>query len=340
MRCGIYVRVSTDDQRDNGYSIDSQLRMIKEYCEKNRYDIVDVYNDAGHSGKDLMRPEMQRLLKDIKSHKIEVIVAIKVDRLTRNNYDGFWLLNYCEEHDVKIELILEPYDVSTANGEMIFGMNLVFGQRERKEIGTSSYTMSPKQWIQRTNAIGLISKGGKYSIGTYAHPDLAFEFASWLNVEFKLYLIKEFERLKQNESYQNKVEWSVRRELAKTNYRIHTDSIKENIIPTLTENQKQYVYANEADILNVALFGMTAKEWKNRNPSLDGNMRDYANILQLVILVNLENLNAEMINQGIPQSKRLERLNEIAKKQFDILQHTSGIKKIEQLDNNASKLLS
>lgn len=201
------------------------------------------------------------------------------------------------------------------------------------EIGTSSYTMSPKQWIQRTNAIGLISKGGKYSIGTYAHPDLAFEFASWLNVEFKLYLIKEFERLKQNESYQNKVEWSVRRELAKTNYRIHTDSIKENIIPTLTENQKQYVYANEADILNVALFGMTAKEWKDKNPNLDGNMRDYANILQLVILVNLENLNAEMINQGIPQNKRLERLNEIAKKQFDILQHTSGIKKIESLDN-------
>lgn len=135
MRCGVYVRVSTDDQRDNGYSIDSQLRMIKEYCEKNDYSIVDVYNDAGHSGKDLMRPEMQRLLADIKSKKIDKLIAIKVDRLTRNNYDGFWLLNYCEEHDVKIELILEPYDVSTANGEMIFGMNLVFGQRERKEIG-------------------------------------------------------------------------------------------------------------------------------------------------------------------------------------------------------------
>ena len=135
MRCGIYVRVSTDDQRNNGYSIDSQLRMIKEYCEKNDYSIVDVYNDAGHSGKDLMRPEMQRLLADIKAKKIDKLIAIKVDRLTRNNYDGFWLLNYCEEHDVKIELILEPYDVSTANGEMIFGMNLVFGQRERKEIG-------------------------------------------------------------------------------------------------------------------------------------------------------------------------------------------------------------
>ena len=114
-RAAIYVRVSTDDQRDNGYSIDSQLRMIKEYCEKNSYDIIDVYNDAGHSSKDLMRPEMQRLLKDIKSGKIEKLVAIKVDRLTRNNYDGFWLLNYCEEHDVKIELILEPYDVSTAD---------------------------------------------------------------------------------------------------------------------------------------------------------------------------------------------------------------------------------
>ena len=149
MRCGVYVRVSTDDQRDNGYSIDSQLRMIKEYCEKNEYDIVDVYNDAGHSGKDLMRPEMQRLLKDIKSKKIDKLVAIKVDRLTRNNYDGFWLLNYCEEHDVKIELILEPYDVSTANGEMIFGMNLVFGQRERKEIGARTKRAMEKMALER-----------------------------------------------------------------------------------------------------------------------------------------------------------------------------------------------
>ena len=151
MRCGVYVRVSTDDQRDNGYSIDSQLRIIKEYCEKNEYDIVDVYNDAGHSGKDLMRPEMQRLLKDIKSKKIDKLIAIKVDRLTRNNYDGFWLLNYCEEHDVKIELILEPYDVSTANGEMIFGMNLVFGQRERKEIGARTKRAMEEMALERIN---------------------------------------------------------------------------------------------------------------------------------------------------------------------------------------------
>lgn len=170
------------------------------------------------------------------------------------------------------------------------------------EVGYNRFTMTPNRWKKEFNAIEIIPSSGKYSVGTFAHPDIVFEFASWLNVEFKLYLITEFERLKQNEGYQNKIEWSVRRELAKTNYRIHTDSIKENIIPTLTEKQKQYVYANEADILNVALFGMTAKEWKDKNPNLEGNMRDYANILQLVILVNLENLNAEMIEQGIEQS--------------------------------------
>ena len=206
---------------------------------------------------------------------------------------------------------------------------------------TQSFTMSPSRWIKETNAIGFISKRGKYNGGTFAHPDIALEFASWIDSAFKLHLIKEFERLKQNESYQNQINWSVRRELAKTNYKIHTDSIKENIIPTLTEKQKLYVYANEADILNVALFGMTAKEWKDKNPSLDGNMRDYANILQLVILSNLENLNSEMIAQGIPQNVRLEKLNAIAKKQYIILQDSTGIKKIEMIENDSnSKLLN
>ena len=207
----------------------------------------------------------------------------------------------------------------------------------KSEAGTHYFTMSPQRWIKETNAIGIISKSGNNG-GTYAHPDIAFEFASWISPEFNLYLITEFERLKQNESYQNKIDWSVRRELTKTNYRIHTDSIKENIVPTLTESQKLYVYANEADILNVALFGMTAREWKDKNPNLDGNMRDYANILQLVILSNLENINAELINQGLPQKSRLERLNEIAKKQLEILKDSSGIKKIEELDDN-KKLL-
>ncbi len=206
------------------------------------------------------------------------------------------------------------------------------------EVGYNRFTMTPNRWKKEFNAIGIIPSSGKYSIGTFAHPDIAFEFASWLNVEFKLYLITEFERLKKNESYQNKVDWSVRRELAKTNYRVHTDSIKENLIPNLTENQKLYIYANEADILNVALFGMTAKEWKEKNPNLEGNMRDYANILQLVILVNLENLNAELISQGFSQRSRLEKLNEIAKKQLEILKDSSGIKKIEELDES-KKLL-
>ncbi len=207
------------------------------------------------------------------------------------------------------------------------------------EVGYNRFTMTPNRWKKDFNAIGIIPSSGKHSVGTFAHPDIAFEFASWLNVEFKLYLITEFERLKQNESYQNKIHWSVRRELAKTNYRIHTDSIKENIVPTLTENQKIYVYANEADILNVALFGMTAKEWKDKNPTLDGNMRDYANILQLVILSNLENLNSEMIAQGIEQKVRLERLNNIAKKQYGILQDNKGVKKIELLDDHSNKKL-
>lgn len=207
------------------------------------------------------------------------------------------------------------------------------------EVGYNRFTMTPNRWRKDFNAIGIIPSSGKYSVGTFAHPDIAFEFASWLNVEFKLYLITEFERLKQNESYQNKIEWSVRRELAKTNYRIHTDSIKENIVPTLTEKQKLYVYANEADILNVALFGMTSKEWKDKNPTLDGNMKDYANILQLVILSNLENINSEMISQGIEQKVRLERLNNIAKKQYSILQDSKGIRKIEMLDDNSNTKL-
>lgn len=206
----------------------------------------------------------------------------------------------------------------------------------KNEAGTHYFTMSPQRWIKETNAIGIVSKSGNNG-GTYAHPDIAFEFASWISPEFNLYLITEFERLKQNEGYKNKIEWSVRRELAKTNYRIHTDSIKENIVPSLTEKQKQYVYANEADILNVALFGKTAKEWKEENTELNGNMRDYANILQLVILSNLENINSELIKQGMSQKQRLERLNEIAKRQGEILQNNNGIKQIEGFGN--TKLL-
>ena len=219
--------------------------------------------------------------------------------------------------------------------EEIHNPNFNYGEFAiiKSQAGLNSYKISVKEWVEKTNAIGIMSKAGRYG-GTYAHKDIAFEFGMWISPKFKLLLIKEFERLKYNETYQERIEWSVRRSLSKTNYRIHTDSIKENIIPILTEKQKLYVYANEADILNVALFGMTAKEQKDKNPTLDGNMRDYANILQLVILSNLENLNSELIAQGIEQKTRLERLNEIAKKQYNILQDSKGIKKLEGLDNN------
>jgi len=215
--------------------------------------------------------------------------------------------------------------------------NLVEFDQIKTEYGRNSFAMSPSQWVKRTNAIGIISKGGRYSIGTFAHPDIAFEFASWLSPEFKLYLITEFERLKINESYQNKIQWSVKRELSKTNYIIHTDSIKEFIIPTLTESQKKFVYANEADVINVALFGMTAKEWREKNPDLTGNIRDYTDILHLVVLANLENLNAEMISKGISQEKRIETLNSTARKQLEILKNNASIKRLENIDNNIEK---
>ena len=163
-------------------------------------------------------------------------------------------------------------------------------------------------------------------------PRYCFEFASWLSPEFKLYLTTEFERLKINEAYQNKIEWSVKRELSKTNYIIHTDSIKEFIVPTLTEKQKQYVYANEADVLNVALFGMTAKEWRDSNPNLDGNIRDYTDILHLVVLANLENLNAEMITSGLSQSERIVKLNNTAKKQLQLIKNNSSVRRLEKMD--------
>ena len=200
------------------------------------------------------------------------------------------------------------------------------------ESATQSFTMSPARWISLTNAKGFISKRGKYDGGTYAHPDIALEFASWLDPAFKLYLIKEFERLKTNEAYKEKIEWSVRRSLSKTNYRIHTDSIKENIVPCLTEKQKQFIYANEADVINVALFGMTAKEWRESNPDLDGNIRDYADILHLIVLSNLEVLNASMIDSNISQRERLERLNITARKELNILATNKNVIGIQELD--------
>lgn len=206
------------------------------------------------------------------------------------------------------------------------------------EAGKHSFYMSPQKWIKETNAIGIISKSGNNG-GTFAHSDIAFEFASWLSPEFKLYLIKEFERLKKNEAYTYQIEWQANRVLSKVNYLVHTDAIKTNIVPILTEEQKRYVYAEEADVLNVALFGMTAKEWKKQNPELArrGNIRDYADLLHLVILSNLENTNAELINERVSQKERLMKLNDSARRQMEILKDSKGIKELEDLQNQINR---
>ena len=187
----------------------------------------------------------------------------------------------------------------------------------KKQAGLNSFILTAKRWIGLTGAIGVISKAGRYG-GTYAHKDIAFEFASWVSVEFKLYLIKEFQRLKEYE--QKQLGWNIRRNLVKINYRIHTDAIKSNLIPPeLSKKQINLVYASEADILNMALFGKTAKQWREENPEQRGNIRDYANVSQLVCLANLENLNAHFIQQGLSQSERLQVLNNTAIQQMKLL---------------------
>ncbi|NQU64043.1 MAG: KilA-N domain-containing protein [SAR324 cluster bacterium] len=202
----------------------------------------------------------------------------------------------------------------------------------KNEAGSNSFSLTPKRWIATTNAIGIISKAGRYG-GTYAHQDIAFEFASWISAEFKLYLLKEFQRLKQEENERKNIEWNMSRTLAKVNYHIHTESIKTNIIPTLEHdpNGKNFVYANEADMLNLALFGKTASDWRKENPSLKGNIRDYATLEQLVVLSNLESFNAELIKQGLAENDRFTNLNNVAISQMKILVENKSISKLKQL---------
>ena len=198
----------------------------------------------------------------------------------------------------------------------------------KSQAGLNSYKISVKEWVQKTNAIGLIAKAGRYG-GTYAHADIAFEFGMWISAEFKIYLVKEFQRLK--ELTNKRLDWSVKRQLTKINYRVHTDAIKENLIPEyLTPQQISYVYANEADVLNMALFGKTAKQWHDENPNEKGNIRDYANVSQLVCLANLENLNAVFISEGMPQHERLKKLNQIAIGQMRILLQTNTDKALKK----------
>ena len=201
-------------------------------------------------------------------------------------------------------------------------------ERFKAEAGSNYFVLSPQRWIEATNAVGIIAKSGRYG-GTFAHRDIAFEFASWISPEFKLYIIKDYQRLKTDEGHRLALEWNAKRELAKVNYRIHTDAIKEHLIPSsLTPKQINYTYANEADMLNVALFGMTAKEWRDKNPEATGNIRDYATIYQLIVLVNLESMNAELIKQQISQKDRLKYLNKMAIEQMKSLADSAAAQRL------------
>ncbi len=199
----------------------------------------------------------------------------------------------------------------------------------KSQAGLNSYKLSVKEWVQKTNAIGLKATTGRYG-GTYAHPDIAFEFGMWISPQFKIYLVKEFQRLKNAENDRLKLDWNLQRTLAKVNYQIHTDAIKENLIPNeITKQQASYVYANEADLLNVALFGITAKEWREANLELKGNIRDFATLEQLVVLSNMESINALLIRQNLPQSERLIQLNKVAITQMKSLLESNAMRKLK-----------
>ncbi|MDP1595025.1 MAG: KilA-N domain-containing protein [Gallionella sp.] len=204
----------------------------------------------------------------------------------------------------------------------------------KKEAGLNSFHLTPRKWIEATRAIGIQSRAGRYGGGTYAHKDIAFEFGSWLSPEFKLYLIKEFQRLKEDESRRLSLDWNLSRTLAKLNYRIHTDAIKSTLIPSsVTPVQASLVYASEADLLNVALFGQTAKQWRDANPAQEDNMRDHATIEQLLVLANIEGMNAELIRMGLSQGERLIRLNEIAIRQLQLLTRQGGFNAIGSIND-------
>jgi len=215
--------------------------------------------------------------------------------------------------------------------ESVFNPGFNYGEYAiiRNHAGLNNYKISVKEWQEKTNAIGLKATAGRYG-GTYAHPDIAFEFGMWISAEFKIYLIKEFQRLKEEESSRLKLDWNLQRTLSKINYQIHTDAIKANLIPKeLSKNQVNFIYANEADMLNMALFGLTAKDWRQANPKAEGNIRDQATLEQLVVLSNLESINAVLIHQGMPQAERLQQLNKIAIVQMTTLINNAAIKKLK-----------
>jgi len=273
-----------------------------------------------------------------KNIKIDVL-GTEITYFTTDKEDFISLTDIARHRDVdRSDYILQNWLRNRSTIEFI-GLweqfhNPVFNSIEfdgiKNMAGSNSFSLTPKRWITSTNAIGIISRTGRYG-GTFAHKDIAFEFASWLSAEFKFYLIKEFQRLKEDESNRNNLEWNVQRALAKVNYTIHTDAIKENLIPALiTKHQATQVYANEADLLNVAIFGCTAKQWREINPDVKGNIRDHASLEQLVVLSNLESINALLIHQGLNQHERLTQLNQVAISQMKSLLQSKTLNKLKK----------
>lgn len=270
-----------------------------------------------------------------KTHKISV-KGIEIATFTNKELDYISLTDMAKFKSYDSGVVIANW-ISTKYTIQFMGaweqvhnqnFNLIEFHKIKNEAGSNGYIISSSFWIKQTGAIGIKSSAGRYG-GTYAHKDIAFEFATWLSPEFKLYLIKEFQRLKEEESQKLTLGWDVKRTLTKINYKIHTDAIREHLIPgNISSARATIVYANEADVLNAALFGKTAKEWRDENPRKDGNIRDYADVTQLVVLANLEGMNAELIRQGLTQPDRLVQLNQIAIVQMRSLLDTSNVKKL------------
>jgi hypothetical protein len=277
-----------------------------------------------------------------KKKEIISVQGVAIKLVQRNDEDYISLTDMAKYRDQN-----DPFQV-IANWMRLYGTVSYLGlweqlnnqefkpfesERFKSEAGREYFSLTPKKWIETTNAIGIISKSGRYGGGTFAHSDIAFKFAAWLSPEFELYLIREFKRLKLAEQERLSLEWDLQRTISKINYRIHTDAVKAHIIPpAVTKEQASYVYASEADMLNVALFGKTAAQWRKQNPSKDGNMRDDATIEQLIVLSNMESINALLIKQGMPQGERLVQLNQVAITQMTSLVNNHHIK---QLANTA-----
>jgi hypothetical protein len=269
-----------------------------------------------------------------KNQKIEVKgIEISIMREDKNDFISLTDMLKAKDGDFFISDWLRNRNTVEFLGvwESVYNPNFNYGEFAviKSQAGLNSYKISVKEWVEKTNAIGLKASAGRYG-GTYAHSDIAFEFGMWISAEFKIYLIKEFQRLKADENDRLKLDWSLQRTLAKVNYHIHTDAIKENLIPKeLSKTQTSFVYANEADLLNVALFGITAKQWRDTNPNAEGNVRDMASLEQLVVLSNLESINAVLIHQSLTQSDRLIQLNKIAISQMKSLVGNKNIKRLK-----------